>query len=78
MNSRQTQDWLRKLRFAYDTSGPKGAIGCGILLLTLGVILLSPVIAVLIDVLGWVLVVLGLVGIATGALGWLFNSRRDV
>ena len=64
------------LRYTYDTSGPKGAIGCGILLLTLGGILLSPVIAVLIDVLGWVLVVLGLVGIISGALGWLSSNRR--
>lgn len=60
----------------YRTSGPTGALGCGLALLCLGRFLLTPLAVILTKGVGWALVALGILLAAMGFWAWWKTRYR--
>ena len=59
----------------YRSSGPSGAVGCGLALVCLGLFLLTPIGLFFIKGIAWLLVAVGALVAALGLWAWL-RCRR--
>ena len=59
----------------YRSTGPSGAVGCGLALICLGLFLLTPIGLFFIKGIAWSLVAIGVLLAALGLWAWLQRRR---